>query len=93
MSRLCANLSELVIIVQPVTTGTEPENLPGPFCGALRVIPDMTDEQRKALNMCHNKFVGHGGVKRTIAKLSLWSGLKCVNTHTCSYNNVRVAKK
>ena len=31
MSRLCANLSDLVIKVQPATTGTEPDNLPGPF--------------------------------------------------------------
>ena len=69
MSRLCANLSDLVIKVQPVTTGTEPDNLPGPFCGALKVIPEMTDTQRDALNMCHNKFVGHGGVKRTVEKL------------------------
>ena len=29
----------------------------------------MTDVQRDALNMCHNKFVGHGGVKRTVEKL------------------------
>ena len=29
----------------------------------------MTDEQRDALNMCHNKFVGHDGVKRTVEKL------------------------
>ena len=68
MPRLCANLSDLVIKVRPETTGTEPDNLPGPFCGALKVIPEMTDEQRNALNMCHNKFVGHG-VKRTVEKL------------------------
>ena len=37
MSRLCANLSDLVIKVQPDTTGTEPDNLLGPFCGALKV--------------------------------------------------------
>ena len=66
MPRLCANLSDLVIKVLPETTGTEPDNLPGPFCGALKVIPEMTDEQRNALNMYHNKFVGHGGVKRTV---------------------------
>ena len=65
MSRLCANLNDLVIKVQPATTGTEPDNLPGPFCGALKVIPEMTDTQRDALN----KFVGHGGVKRTVEKL------------------------
>ena len=29
----------------------------------------MTDEQRDALSMCHNKVVGHGGVKRTVEKL------------------------
>ena len=29
----------------------------------------MTDIQRDALDMCHNKFVGHGGVKRTVEKL------------------------
>jgi transposase InsO family protein len=69
MSRLCANLNDLVIKVHPATTGTEPDNLPGPFCGALKVIPEMTDTQRDALNMCHNKFVGHGGVKRTVEKL------------------------
>ena len=68
MPRLCANLSDLVIKVRPETTGTEPDNLPGPFCGALKIIPEMTDEQRNALNMCHNKFVGHG-VKRTVEKL------------------------
>ena len=65
----CANLPDLVIKVHPKTTGTEPDNLPGPFCGALKVIPEMIDEQRNALNMCHNKFVGHGGVKRTVEKL------------------------
>ena len=43
MSRLCANLSDLVIKVQPDTTGMESDNLPGPFCGALKVIPEMTD--------------------------------------------------
>ena len=69
MSRLCANLSDLVIKVRPETTGTELDNLPGPFCGALKVIPDMTDEQRGALHMCDNKFVGHEGVRRTVAKL------------------------
>ena len=69
MSRLCPNLNDLVIKVQPATTGTEPDNSPGPFCGALKVIPEMTDTQRDALNMCHNKFVGHGGVKRTVEKL------------------------
>ena len=69
MSRLCANLSDLVIKVQPETTGTEPDDLPGPFCGTLKVIPEMTDEQRDALNMCHSKFVGHGGVERTVEKL------------------------
>ena len=69
MSRLCANFSDLVIKVHPATTGTEPENLPGPFCGALKIIPEMTDTQRDALNMCHNKFVGHGGVKCTEEKL------------------------
>ena len=62
MSRLCANLSDLVIKVRPETTGTELDNLPSPFCGALKIIPDMTDEQRDALHMCHNKFVGHGVV-------------------------------
>ena len=69
MSRLCANLSDLVIKVQPETTGTEQDNLPGPFCGALKVIPEITDEQCDALNMCHNKFVGHGGFKCTVEKL------------------------
>ena len=69
MSRLCANLSDLVISIQPATTGTEPDNLPGPFCGAIKVIPEMTDAQRDALNMCHNKFVGHVGVKCTVEKL------------------------
>ena len=49
-----------VIKVQPDSTGTERDNLPGPLCGALKVIPEMTDTQRDALNMCHNKFVGHG---------------------------------
>ena len=49
MSRLCANLFDLVIKVHPATTGTEPDNLPGPFCGALKVIPEMTDTQRDAL--------------------------------------------
>ena len=43
--------------------------MPGSFCGALKVIPEMNDTQRDALNMCHNKFVGHGGVKRTVEKL------------------------
>ena len=71
MSRLCLNLSDLVIKVHPATTGTEPDNLPGPFCGALKVIPEMTDTQRDALNMRHNKFVEHGGVKRTVEKLRL----------------------
>ena len=69
ISRVCANLSDLVIKVRPETTGTEPNNIPDPFCGALKVIPDTTDEQRDALNMCHNKFVGYGGVKRTVVKL------------------------
>ena len=49
MSRLCVNLSD------PDTTGTEPDNLPGLFCGALKVIPEMIDAPRDALNMCHNK--------------------------------------
>ena len=69
MFRLCANLSDPVIKVQPDITSTEPDNLPVPFCGALKVIPEMTDEQRDALDMCHNKFVGHGGVKLTVEKL------------------------
>ena len=38
ISRICANVSDLVIKVQPETTGTEPDKLPGPFCGALKVI-------------------------------------------------------
>ena len=58
ISRLCAILSDLVIKVRPETTGTELDNLPGPFCGALKVIPDMTDEQRDALHICHNKTWG-----------------------------------
>jgi hypothetical protein len=86
MSRLCANLYDLVIKVQPVTTGTEPENLPGPFCGALKVIPEMTNTQRDALNMCHNKFVGHGGVKRTNATHKL----KCRLPTTHETQNVRM---
>ena len=69
MSRLCPNLQELVIKSPPVDTGTEPYNLPGPYCGALEVVPNMTDDQREAINMCHNRFVGHGGVDRTVNKL------------------------
>jgi RNase H-like domain found in reverse transcriptase/Integrase core domain/Chromo (CHRromatin Organisation MOdifier) domain/Integrase zinc binding domain len=69
MSRLCPNLTDLVIKVQPESTGMEPNCLPGPFCGALQTLPDMTDEQREALHMCHNRYVGHGGVERTVLKL------------------------
>ena len=84
MSRLCANLSDLVIKVRPETTGTESDNLPGPFCGALKVIQEMTDEQRDALNMCHNKYVGHGGVKRTVENFLSYplNGNTWPNTHT-----------
>ena len=46
MSRLCPNLMELTISPTPDASGLQPENLPGPFCGALEAIPDMTEEQR-----------------------------------------------
>lgn len=49
-------------------------------CGAIEVILDMTDDQRESITMCHNKFVGHGGVDRTMAKLNLlnmkWAGMR-----------------
>ena len=96
MSRLCANLSYLVFKVRPETTGMKLDNLPGPFCGALKIIPDMTDEQRDALHMCHNKFIGHGGVRRTVAKLIKspleWEHM-VQHTHICLYNNMRVVRK
>ena len=80
MSRLCPNLMELTISPSPDTSGLQPDNLPGPFCGALEAIPDMTEEQREAIHMCHNRFVGHGGLDRTVEKLLLlpmqWKGMK-----------------
>ena len=69
MSRLRPNLQELVITPTLVRDGTEPDNLPGPYCGAIEVIPDMSDDQRETIHTCHNRFVGHGGLDRTMEKL------------------------
>ena len=66
MSRLCPNLQELVIKPTLVGDGTDPDNLPGPYCGAIEVIPDMSDDQRETIHTCHNRFVGHGGLDRTM---------------------------
>ena len=36
---------------------------------ALSDIPQPNDEQLEALEQCHNPFVGHGGLDRTMTKL------------------------
>ena len=71
LSRLCPNLLDIAIYAPTTESSLLPDNLPGPLCGALETIPDMTEEQREAIHMCHNKFVGHGGVDRTLKKLLL----------------------
>ena len=65
LSRLCPNLSELVIPnISPLTEEVNTSTL-----SALHEIEPVTELQLEAIEMCHNSMVGHGGILRTVEKL------------------------
>ena len=65
LSRLCPNLTELVIEnIQQLTEVEQSSTI-----SALYEIQPVTELQLEALEMCHNSMVGHGGLDRTIEKL------------------------
>ena len=92
LSRLCPNLTEIAL---PLRT-TEFELLPRhslllTSCSsftvsALTAIEPASDDQLEYIQMCHNAFVGHNGVDRTLARLfSLQQVWKNMKQHLCTF--------
>ena len=65
LSRLCPNLTQLVVL-HPPTQEIEPQV----HLSALHELAPVTELQLEAIEMCHNSMVGHGGIARTVSKLS-----------------------
>ena len=65
LSRLCPNLTQLVFLDPP--TRVEEIDV---HISALHEVAPVTELQLEAIEMCHNAMVGHGGIARTLDKLS-----------------------
>ena len=80
LSRLCPNLTEISL---PLRT-TELESLPTSSSSftvsALTAIEPVSDDRLEYIQMCHNAFVGHNGVDRTLTWLfslqQVWNNMK-----------------
>ena len=65
LSRLCPNLTQLVIVDPP----TRVEEL-DVHISTLHDVAPVTELQREAIEMCHNSMMEQGGIFRTLDKLS-----------------------
>ena len=75
LSRLCPNLVELAMDYTPRVM-----DAPGFIVAALTTCPLASEEESEWMEQAHNFRVGHGGVDRTMHKLSLmgrsWSYMR-----------------
>ena len=75
-SRLCPNLTEIAL---PLRT-QELESSSSFSVSALTAIDPASDDQLEYIQMCHNAFVGHNGVDRTLTWLfslqQVWKNMK-----------------
>jgi hypothetical protein len=75
LSRLCPNLT-LVVLDEP----SRVEELDSLISALHEVVP-VSELQLEAIGMCHNSMVGHGGISRTMNKLSSldeeWLDMEC----------------
>ena len=80
LSRLCPDLTESALPIRTQELELIPTSSSSFTVSALTAIEPATDEQLEYITMCHNAFVGHNGVDRTLTRLfslqQVWKNMK-----------------
>ena len=79
LSRLCPNLTEIALPLRTTELELLPTSSSSLTVSALTAIHPASDDQLEYIQMCHNAFVGHNGVDRTLTRLlslqQVWLGM------------------
>ena len=80
LSRLCPNLTEIALPFRTIELELLSTSSSSFTVSALTAIEPASDDQLEYIQMCHNAFVGHNGVDRTLTRLyslqQVWKNMK-----------------